>query len=326
MVTGASGFLGNHLTRFLSAGGYQVRALYHRHEPGASLKALPGVQWQRCDLLDIYDVAEALQDIDDIYHCAALVSFNPARHEEMLHFNYESTANIVNQALENNIRKLVHVSSVAALGRASADKEITEEEEWEEAGHNTAYGTSKYMAEMEVWRGIGEGLNAAIVNPAIILGAGDWNDGSARLMKTAYKEFPFYTNGTNGWVDVHDVVTIMHMLMESDVASERFIVSEGNHAYRDIFTMMARALNKRPPHIQASPFMTNLVWRFSMLKSKLTNTTPFITKETARNAQHRSVYDNKKILSFFPEYRYTPIEETIKDMAQSFCKDFSKLN
>jgi dihydroflavonol-4-reductase len=326
LVTGASGFLGGHLIRFLSAKGLNVRALYHKHAPDLNIKALPGVEWLQCDLLDIYDVEDAMEAIDDIYHCAAIVSFDPAMHNTMLHFNLESTVNIVNQALINNVRKMVHVSSVAALGRNVAGKEITEEQEWEESGHNTIYGTAKYMAEMEVWRGMGEGLNAVVVNPSIILGTGNWAEGSAHLMQVAYKEFPFYTYGETGWVDVHDVVTIMHRLMESDLTGERFILSAGNYTYRHIFTLMANALNKKPPYIAAGSGVTNIVWRMSSLKSALTGTKPFITRETARNAQQHSIYNNEKIRAFFPGHTYRLIEATINDMAQSFIKEIQERN
>ena len=194
LVTGASGFLGQHLVRYLSAHGVSMRAIYHKHEPAIELKNLAGTEWVCCDLLDVFAVAEAMQGITDIYHCAAIVSFDPRKQEEMLHFNPESTANIVNQALEQGgIRKMVYVSSVAALGRSGdEEKEITEEEEWAESKYNSVYGVSKYLAETEVWRGIGEGLNAVIVNPGIILGKTTGHDLSAQLMKMVYREFPFY--------------------------------------------------------------------------------------------------------------------------------------
>ncbi len=249
LLTGASGFLGQHLLRYLSAKGSRVRALYHNHPPSASLLEMPGVEWMKHDLLDIYAVEEAMQGISEIYHCAALLSFDPKRREEMLHFNAESTANIVNQALEQGIRKMLHISSVAALGRQEKnDKEITEEEQWEENRQNSAYGMSKYLAEMEVWRGIGEGLNAVIVNPGIILGEGNWEEGSAQLIKVVYKEFPFYTEGVNAWVDVQDLVEICYMLMQSEVEEERFIVSAASIPYKEIFSMMAAALGKKAPH------------------------------------------------------------------------------
>ena len=125
-----------------------------------------------------------MQGIEDIYHCAAIVSFDPRKKEAMLHFNPESTVNVVNQALVQDIRKLVHVSSIAALGRTGdPKKEMDEEAEWEDSKYNSAYALSKYLAEMEVWRGMGEGLNAVIVNPGIILGATSGHDLSAALMK-----------------------------------------------------------------------------------------------------------------------------------------------
>jgi len=325
LVTGASGFLGQHLVRHLSAKGQHVRALYNRHAPDKSLRALPGITWQQYDPLDVYAVEEMMRGIDEIYHCAAIVSFNPKRRDEMLHFNIESTANIVNQALEQGIRKLVYISSVASLGRTADNiKEITEEEEWEESRQNSAYGNSKYLAEMEVWRGIGEGLNAVVVNPGIILGEGDWEDGSARLMKVVSKEFPFYTQGVTAWVDVKDVVTIAYMLMQSDVEAERFILSAGNYGYKEIFTLMAQALNKRPPHIRATPFMTGLIWRWNAIRLALFGARSAITKETARNAQNRCYYNSTKLIRFFPAYGYTPIEATIKRMADAFLQDMGK--
>lgn len=323
MVTGASGFVGRHLVRRLCAAGQPVRALYHRHPPSGELAHLPGVTWQAADLLDIFSVEEVVTGISEIYHCAAIVSFDPGERERLLHANVESTANVVNAALDAGVDKLVHVSSVASLGRGGTDRKkvITEETEWEESQRNSAYGISKYLSEMEVWRGIGEGLNAAVINPGIILGEGNWAEGSAHLMEIVWEEFPFYTLGVNAWVDVQDVVTIMRELMASETSAERFIVSTGNYSYLDVFTQMAQALNKKPPHIQATPLMTALVWRYSLLKSRLKNAAPTITRETARNAQAQCYYDNGKLLQALPDFKYTPLGTTIQRMAQAFLKD-----
>jgi len=325
LVTGASGFLGRQLVRYLSAQGAIVRALYHKHPPTGDITSLQGIEWLKCDLLDIFDVEEALTGTTDIYHCAAIVSFNPRLRDEMLHFNPESTANVVNQALVQGIRKMVYVSSVAALGRpGDAKKEITEEEEWGESEYNSAYGLSKYLAEMEVWRGIGEGLNAVIVNPGIILGAGNGHDLSAQLMKVVYKEFPFYTKGVNSWVGADDVVKAMVMLMVSDVAAERFIVSAGNFSYREIFTLMANALNKKPPRYYANPLITGLAWRLSSLMNSLLGTNALITKETAGNANSFSFYNNRKLADAFPGFSYIPIGLSIEQMARSFTISYKK--
>jgi len=325
LVTGASGFLGQHLVRHLSAQGMIARALYHAHPPTDELKNLPGIEWACCDLLDIYDVEEVMQGVTDIYHCAAIVSFDPGMRDRMLHFNPESTANIINQAVLQGIRKLVYVSSVAAIGRTGdAKKEIDEETEWTESKYNSAYGFSKYLAEMEVWRGIGEGLNAAIINPGVILGPGNGRDLSAQMMKMVYREFPFYSNGVTSWVDVEDVVNVLVILMGSDVEAERFIISGGNFSYKEIFTFMARALHKKPPHIAANSFMTGIAWRLSALQKALLGKKTLVTKETANNANTRSFYNNHKFLSAFPAFSYTSLPDSIDLMARSFEHSFVK--
>ncbi len=318
LVTGASGFLGQHLVRYLSGQGNTVRALYLNHPPDKSLSDLNGVTWVSCDLLDIFAVEEVMEGIEEVYHCAAIVSFHPSQKDKMIHFNTESTTHIVNEALERGIRKMVYVSSVAALGRSEDKKEITEEEQWEESRYNSRYGLSKHFGELEVWRGVGEGLEAVVVNPGIILGEGNWDEGSARLMKVVNKEFPFYTQGINGWVDVKDVVKAMVMLMHSQSSGERFILSAGNYPYRDIFTRMAHALGKKPPHIKANSFLTGLVWRWSLLKSKILGETATITKETASTAQKQCFYDNSKLLNYLPDFQYTDMNITIERMAKAF--------
>jgi len=324
LVTGASGFVGQHLVRHLSALQLQVRALYNNHPPSEELKTLPGIEWMQCDLLDVFAIEEAMSGIDHIYHCAAIISFDPARRDDMLHFNMESTANIVNQALLQQVTKMVHLSSVAALGRTGEAKEITEEEEWGESNYNSAYGLSKYLAETEVWRAIGEGLNAVILNPGIILGPGNWEEGSSQLMKVAYEEFPFYTNGITSWVDVDDVVMSLCMLMDNKTSGERYISSAGNFSFKEVFTIMARALGKKPPHIHAGPFLTGLAWRWSILKNKITGARPLITKETAGNAGGTSIYNNQKLLNAFPSFSYKPLQETIDNMARSFTMYYDK--
>ena len=316
LVTGGSGFLGQHLVRRLAAQGLPVRAQYYAHPPDPGLAKLHGTEWQQCDLLDVYAVEELMQGITEVYHCAGIVSFDPKRRDEMLHFNPESTANVVNEALQKAIRKMVYVSSVAALGRTGDGTKVTDEEqEWGESRYNSAYGISKYLAEMEVWRGIGEGLNAVIVNPSVMLGAGDWRHGSPQLMAVVNKEFPFYTGGVNGWVDVEDVVTAMTMLMTSDIEGERFIVNEGNYPFRDIFTRMAMALDKKPPRIPASRFLSQVLTRMGKL---FMGRETVITKETVRNAHSVSRYDNSKLTRALPAFAYTPIDQTINRMAAAF--------
>ncbi len=325
LITGASGFLGSHLVRYLSGMGVTTRALFHAHPPADDLKALPYVAWKYCDLLDIFDVEEVLDGITDVYHCAAIVTFDPRKRDEMLHFNIEGTANLVNQSVLQGIRKMVHVSSIAALGRTGENgKEITEEEEWGESSYNSAYGISKYISEAEVWRGIGEGLNAVIINPGIILGGGSFHSLTGQLMKMAWKEFPFYTNGVNAWVDAGDVAKLMVSLMDSVIVSERFIISSGNFTYKEIFTLIANSMNKKPPRIKASQLMTSIAWRLSALTSAITGSNSLITRETVNNANSLCFYNNSKLLKALPGFSYTPVDQSIQLMAQSFMNSYKK--
>lgn len=318
LVTGASGFLGRHLVRYLSKQGKTVRALYNSTHPDEEMCALPGVTWQQCDLLDIFAVEEVMKDVSQLYHCAAIVSFHPAHKERMIHFNVEGTTNIVNEAILQGVGKLLYVSSVAALGRSEGKKEITEEEQWEESKYNSTYGLSKHLGEMEVWRASGEGIKGVVVNPGIILGEGNWDEGSSRLMKVVHREFPFYTSGINAWVDVQDVVRAMVELMDSEVEGERFILSAGNFSYKQIFTQMAKALGKRPPSVKAGGFLTALVWRWSLLKATIFGETATITRETARSSQKQSFYRTDKLFKFLPGFRYTEVSITIGRMAKAY--------
>ena len=324
LITGASGFLGQHLLRALADGERMVRALYNRHEPDAALKNLPGVEWRQADLLDIYSAEEVMSGITQVYHCAAIVSFDAARKDEVISANTDSTCNLVNAALDAGVEKLLHVSSVAAIGRDERLKTpIMEEGEWTDSKLNSAYSVSKYNAEMEVWRGMAEGLNAVIINPGIILGEGNWNEGSAHLMQVAAGEFPYYTAGINSFVDVADVVKAAVALMNSDISEERFIVSAGNFPYREIFTLMAEALGKKPPHISAGPTLSAAVWRWQALLKTFTGKEASVTRETARTAQAQCFYDNGKLLKALPGFTYMPMPVTIARMAAAYKNDMS---
>lgn len=310
--------MGSHLVKLLSGKAATVRALYHKNKPSDELSSLTGVSWMRCDLLDIFDVEEAMKDVIEVYHCAAIVSFKKEDKEQLLHFNVESTANVVNEALLQNVPKLVYVSSIASLGKSKVGVPITEEVQWEESTQNSVYAQSKNLAELEVWRGLGEGLDATVVNPGIILGEGDWETGSANLVKMAYEEFPYYTEGTNAWVDVEDVVNVMYLLMKSDIVGERYILSAGNFSYKDVFTVLAEVMKRKPPYKPAGKFMSGLLWRLIALRKFFTGKDSSLTKETARTAQRKSMYDNTKLLKAFPDYGYTPLKSTLDRVAKAF--------
>lgn len=309
LVTGGAGLLGKELIVQLLAQGKNVRAIYNK-TPLPDFDSGNLEQFQ-CNILDVAGLDEAMQGVEAVYHCAAIVTFNPKRKLEMFKVNIEGTANVVNAALTAGVQKMVHVSSVAALGRMRENVLINESMNWTEETSNSNYGQSKYLAEMEVWRGIGEGLNAVMVNPTIILGAGDWNSGSSKIFQSVYNEFPWYTEGTTGFVDVKDVVKAMITLMNSDITAQRFVISAENRSYHQVFNLIAKAFGKKPPYKKVTPFIAKVVWRIEALKSFFTNDDPLLTRETAKTAMAKVGFDNSKLKKFLPDFSYRPIEETI---------------
>ncbi len=319
LVTGATGLVGSHLIKALVAQGKSVRALYRSEIP--SSHELNNVDWFNADILDIVALEEAMIGITQVYHCAAIVSFTAKNKKSLHHTNIEGTANIVNACLNANIEKLLFVSSVAALGRIREDQAINETMNWTEETSNSEYGKSKYLAELEVWRGMGEGLKVVVVNPVIILGASDWSKGSTAIFKSAYDEFPWYTEGSSGFVDVLDVVEAMILLMESSICDQRFILSGENLPYRDIFTMIANAFHKKAPHKKVTALLAEIVWRFEGIKGRITGKSPLLTKETSITARATVHFDNSKLLKALPQFQYRNMQTSINRI----CSELKKM-
>jgi dihydroflavonol-4-reductase len=317
LVTGASGLVGLHLIKRLSELKLPVRAIYKTSIPSF----LPDtdeqyIEWVAADVLNFSELETAFQQVNYVYHCAAIVSYDKRMLDTMMHINVEGTANVVNLCLLNDVKKMVHVSSIASLGKS--DSIITEAAEFDENEVISNYAKSKFEGEMEVWRGIAEGLNAVIVNPAVILGEGNWERSSSNLFKIVYDGFKYYTNGATAWIDVKDVVHAMILLMDSSISNQRFILSSGNYSFKEVFTWMANSMNKKPPYRFASPWMSELVWRLAYVKSILTNKVATITKETAKSAYQISRYSNEKFLTAFPDFQFNDIKNTIERIGKSY--------
>jgi dihydroflavonol-4-reductase len=314
LVTGASGLVGVYLIRELLKRKEQVTALYRTSIPSALTSAEQAeVNWVQGDILDVVFLTEVMEGCDKVYHCAGLVSFSPRKVKTLFKINVDGTANVVNACLSAGIKKLIHVSSVASLGRKRNGQTVTENVKWDENANPSVYGKTKYLGELEVWRGIAEGLNAAIVNPVIILGNTDWHTGSGATFKNAYQEFPWYTEGSSGFVDAEDVAKAMVLLMDSNITAERFILSAENWTYRDLFTAMAKGFGKKPPSRKVTPFLAALVWRLEAIKGWLTGQDPLLTKETAETAQQKVQFDNRKILQALPGFSFKPLAKTIQE-------------
>jgi dihydroflavonol-4-reductase len=324
-ITGATGFIGSHIARWYLAEGYTVSALY-RPASGYGLLAdvAERINWQEGDVLDIPSLEAAIVPNTDVIHAAAVVSFFPKDRNRMERINVEGTANIVNICLKVGVRKLGYVSSVAAIGRP-VDKTgkhdepmvLDEEQKWEESPNNSGYAITKYQAELEVWRGVAEGLNAVMISPSVVLGVGDWSRSSLQLIKYVYDEKPFYPAGLVNYVDVLDVADVLARLMQSDITAERYILNGGTIPYRSLLEQIAGALKKRPPGIRVAPALTRFLWPLEAIRAWATGKNPLITRETARSSGALYAYDGHRIEQVL-DFQYRPLSDTLGRVSDAF--------
>ncbi|WP_346855711.1 NAD-dependent epimerase/dehydratase family protein [uncultured Draconibacterium sp.] len=337
-VTGGTGLVGAHLLFELTKAGKEVRALkraasnlnqvvktfsYYTENPKELFEK---IVWVDGDILDYYSLEKLLIGVTEIFHCAAIVSFDPKERVRMISNNVEGTRNLVDAAIENGVKKLCHVSSIAALGKLQNGQAITEETNWVPSKKNSGYSESKFFSEVEIWRGIEEGLDAVIVNPSIIFGPGNWESGSSKIFKTIWDGMKFYTKGVTGFIDVKDVVQAMILVTDSSnferCKNQRFILSAENLSYQYIFSQIAQSLEKPAPAIWANDLLLALVWRMAKLVSFFTRKAPFITKETASGRNLVNNFDGSKVTRL-TGLKYTAIPESIKTTAAFLEKDMT---
>lgn len=313
LVTGATGFLGAELIVQLTAKNFRVRALKR------STSVIPPlllenelIEWFVADINDSETLADAFESVTQVYHCAAFISFDPKDKAKLLKINIEGTSNVVNLCLENNVR-LVHVSSIAALGNAKQGVLISEKDYWEYDPNVHSYAISKYEGEMEVWRGVAEGLDAVIVNPAVIIGKNAGYEGSGAIFKLVKEGLKFYTDGATGIVDVADVAKCMILLMESDISSERYTLSSDNLNYKSFFAEIARGFGLKAPSIEAKPWMLGIAWRAAKFASFFTRKAPVLTRDAARSSFNLSYYSNEKIKATI-NITFKPLTDSIREV------------
>ena len=324
LVTGGTGLVGAHLLLNLAENEAVVRAIYREKSGIEKTKSLfqvyqkealfSKIEWIQADIIDVPSLEIAFQHVDYVYHCAACISFDPNDEEKLRKTNIEGTANIVNFCLAYPIKKLCHVSSIAALGDVISNKiSINEESEWNPEVVHSDYAISKYGAEMEIWRGQQEGLNAVIVNPGVIFGVGFWNQGSGLFFSGIKKGFPFYANGTTGYVGVTDVVKIMIQLMKSNIKGERFAIVTDNLTFKDVIFKIAENLNVKNPTREAKPWMTSIAWRLDWVKSTFFRTKRKLSKYSANSLHSMEYISNDKIKNAL-NFEFQSIDSVIKEV------------
>lgn len=330
LVTGATGLLGSHLLFSLLERGYEVTAIVRTLDniqktakifsfySDNTNELISRVKWVEGELLDAQFIHTMVVECDIVFHCAAQVSFSPFKKDEVIRVNTEITANIVDAALESG-KRLIHVSSIASLSSANNGTVVDESCLWKSVKGENGYAISKFYSEMEVWRGIELGLNAAIVNPAVIIGPGAWNSGSPYFFKAVKNGLPFYTLGGTGFVDVRDVATAMAAIADRDISGERFILVGDNILYKEFFNTIAQSIGCKPPRIAANRLLLSLGWRFEYLRCLIFGGEPVMTKELARTAHRVTTYSAQKAIDTLG-IRFKGIAGTVEHTARCFEK------
>lgn len=328
LVTGATGLVGSHLLVQLLQENEEVKALFRSEKQIEKVKNVfafynqtalfDKIIWVKGDITNIPSLEIAFENITHVYHCAALISFDPSDEEELRKINIEGTANVVNCCIDFGIKKLCHVSSIAALGTPKElETSITEETEWNPEELHSDYAITKYGAEMEVWRGHQEGLEVVIVNPGVIFGYGFPKKGSDVIIQSVKNGLLFYTKGNIGIIGVEDVTKGMTELMKSSINGERYTLVGENISTKALLDFIAEELQVKRPSIEATKWMTSIAWRMDWLISKLLNRKRKLTRSTANASHTTSPFNTSKIEC---EFNFTFQKK------ESYLKTILKLN
>jgi dihydroflavonol-4-reductase len=331
-VAGGTGYLGSHLLYNLVQPGKPIRALYRNKEklddflkfrkfyPAVNDQLLDKIEWVKGDILDFYTLSEYLTGVTQVYHVAGLVSFHKADKQKLLRINAQGSANIVNACLEHQIGRLCYVSSIAALGDSHDGEPIDETHFWNKSTSASPYSYSKFRGEMEVWRGIHEGLQAVIVNPSVIIGPGMWYGSSAGIFKEVYSGLNYYPTGSSGYIDVRDVIKAMISLTESEVSGERFILSSENLTHHEVLDFLAEAMKKPLPLRPLTPPMIKTACYLEKIRSLFTGSQPRITRQSMKSSTSVTTYSNGKIMqALSPDFK--PVKEALASSIRFFLDE-----
>jgi nucleoside-diphosphate-sugar epimerase len=330
LVTGGTGLLGAQLVfdlvrqqqrvKVMVRSTSDMRLLQNKFKENPALYKT--IEFTQGDILDSFSIQDALAGVKEVYHCAAIISFDKKLAAQMMKVNIEGTENLVNACLALKVEKFCHVSSVATLGRNSTETLLNENILWNHKLNNSNYAISKYGAEREVWRAINEGLPAVIVNPSIILGPGNWRSDSSSLIKGVHDGLRYYTNGVSGFVDVRDVSSLMIELMQQAVLGERFIISGHTCSYHNLLCKIAHYLGVKPPSVLATPFLSGLAWRLEKMRALISGRPTIITKETVYSAQQKYYYDTTKIKTK-TNFTFIDLDETLQWVCSQYKEELA---
>lgn len=320
-LTGATGFLGSWTVRTLIDNGHAVRAI---RRPSSSMDLLEGiadrVEWIPGDVLDPEALEAGMQGVDAVIHAAAYLGFEGQRSQErLMEVNVGGTAMVVDAALQAGVSRLVHVSSIAALGRTEDMRHCLDETaEWRDSPMNTGYALSKYRAELEIQRGVAMGLDAVLVNPSIIMGVGRITENTMQIAdRIARRKLPFRPKGGTNVVDVRDVAAGILEAWKSGKTGQRYILAGHNLSWEEILETMGSALGTVPPRRTLPRPVMMSVAGLMEFGSFLFRRPAVITRENVRLSMSVSCYDNTRSREELG-LSYRPFAETAQWIAEGY--------
>ena len=329
LVTGGTGLVGSHLLVRLAQENEPIRAIYRTLESIEKTKKVfsyytniakdlfANIEWVQADITDVPSMIPAFKDVKKVYHCAAVISFDPADYRTMRKVNIHGTAIIANLAIDAKVEKLCFVSSIATIGDDPKREFANEENDWGGNEKNNGYAITKYGAETEVWRASQEGVDVVIVNPGVILGSGFWTSGSGKMFSEIDKGFSYYSEGVTGFVGVKDVVRCMVQLMQSNCKNQRFILVSENKSFKEVLFSIAEALGKKKPKRCVQPWQASLLWRWEWLVSKITSRKIRMSKYTAKTLFRKTYYSSEKC-KIQLEVTFKSVQEVVKQVSKEY--------
>jgi len=327
LVTGGTGFLGSHVLAKLAQENIPVRALKRETSSLYQTKRVfeyynishlfQQIEWINGDLLNYSSLLEATENVTHIFHAGAIVSFQKKDKKSVVSDNIKGTANLVNAALTNKVKRFCHVSSVAALGVTEDESLIDETTQWKSKKSNSAYSIGKYYSELHAWRGFAEGMTGIVVCPSIVIGQEDRFTGISPLIYMVKKGLKYYPIGSNGFVDVRDVADIIVKLtLHTEITNEKFIVNAENLSYRNLLSVISKVVIKPQPTKEASLFKLKMMYFIENILRTLKIKNSKMSLELIQLISRNYSYSNQKIRSAI-SFNFRSVEESVKDSMKS---------
>lgn len=311
LITGGTGFIGSNLADALLQRGYAVRILRRRSSNLVNVEHLP-VEHRVGDVRDVGSLREAMRGCDTVFHTAAIVSFWRPLHQLQYEVNVGGTRNVVDACLKENIERLVHTSSIAAIGHPTSGMLADEITPFNWQHVESGYKNSKHMAEQEIKRGVERGLNAVMVNPAVVIGPGDIHFNGGKIIRSVKRhQALFYIKGGMNIVFVEDVVRGHISAAVKGKTGERYILGGENLTHKQAFQMTAQVVGGVIPRIRMPISVLRVAAKLFDAAGTLLKREPMVTSELFFGAGLQNWYSSEKAQRELG-YTITPFREALE--------------